>query len=309
MISMPKGSTPNAALQAQKLTARAIRERGRAGLPIAMVTAYDFTMARLLDEAGVDILLVGDSLGMTIQGRTNTLGVTIEEICYHGRAVARAATRAHVVGDMPFMSYETSPEKAVESAGRLVKEGDFESVKLEGGLDVAEHIRRIARAGIPVMAHVGLTPQRVLALGGFRVQGRGHADADRIVADARAVEEAGAYAVVLEAVPPDVAARVTESVGIPTIGIGAGSACGGQVLVCTDLLGMSRGRVPRFVRQFAELGDAIVRAAEQFVAEVRSRAFPTAEQSYRPNESPEPKAAEGLDHATLATAGDESHRA
>jgi 3-methyl-2-oxobutanoate hydroxymethyltransferase len=248
-----------------------------------MVTAYDFTMARLLDEAGVDLLLVGDSLGMVVQGMANTLPVTLEEIAYHCRAVARGAARAHVVGDMPFMSYQVSPAQAVESAGKLVKDGGAESVKLEGGEDVAEHVWRIVRAGVPVMGHVGLMPQSVHALGGFKVQGRGEEAAARVVADAKAIEEAGAYAIVLEAIPPDVAARVTEAVGVPTIGIGAGPSCDGQVLVCTDLLGMSRGHSPKFAKRYAELGDAIVAATRRYVDEVRTGAFPAAEQSYKPN--------------------------
>jgi 3-methyl-2-oxobutanoate hydroxymethyltransferase len=270
-----------------------------------MVATYDFTMARLFDEAGIDILLVGDSLGMTVQGLDNTLAVTIDEICYHGRAVARAASRAHVVGDMPFMSYQVSPEQAVESAGKLVKHGSFEGVKLEGGEHVAEHVRRITRAGIPVMGHVGLTPQSVLALGGFRVQGRGEQDADKVVADACAIADAGAYAVVLEAVPPDVAARITERLGVPTIGIGAGPACGGQVLVCTDLLGMTRGRVPKFVQRFADLGDAITRAAELYIADVRAGAFPGVKHTYESNQSREANETGGLDRTEPAPAIDE----
>jgi 3-methyl-2-oxobutanoate hydroxymethyltransferase len=273
-----------------------------------MVATYDFTMARLFDDAGVDILLVGDSLGMTVQGLDNTLAVTIDEICYHGRAVARAASRAHVVGDMPFMSYQVSPEQAVENAGKLVKQGSFESVKLEGGEDVAEHIRRITRAGIPVMGHVGLTPQSVLALGGFRIQGRGAEGAAQILADACAVAEAGAYAVVLEAIPPDVAGHVTERLGVPTIGIGAGPACGGQVLVCTDLLGMSRGHVPKFVRRFADLGDAIVRAAEHYVADVRAGTFPVAEHVYKPNQSRDAGQGNDTDRPRAPTAEDELRR-
>src|SRR5215472_3381747 len=192
-----------------KVTAPELRGRKGAGPAIAMVTAYDFTMARLVDEAGVDMVLVGDSLGMVVQGLANTIPVTLEEICYHGRAVARGLARAHVVGDMPFMSYQVSPAQAVESAGRMLKEGSFESVKLEGGEEVAEHVRRVVRAGIPVMGHVGLTPQSVHSFGGFRVQGRGDDGAAKILADARALEEAGAFAVVLEAIPPDVAAQVT----------------------------------------------------------------------------------------------------
>jgi 3-methyl-2-oxobutanoate hydroxymethyltransferase len=244
-------------------------------------------MARLLDEAGVDMLLVGDSLGMVVQGLANTLPVTLDEIAYHGRAVARGAARAHVVGDMPFMSYQVSATQAVESAGKLLKDGAVESVKLEGGEDFAEHVWRIVRAGVPVMGHVGLMPQSVHALGGFKVQGRGQDAEAKVLADAKAIEEAGAYAIVLEAIPPDLAERVTASVGIPTIGIGAGAGCDGQVLVCTDLLGMSRGHSPKFAKKYAELGDAIVAATRRYVDEVQSGAFPAAEHTYKPNREAE----------------------
>jgi 3-methyl-2-oxobutanoate hydroxymethyltransferase len=258
------------------------------GAAIAMVTAYDFTMARLVDEAGVDMVLVGDSLGMIVQGLQNTIPVTLDEICYHGRAVARGLARAHIVGDMPFMSYQVSAQQAVENAGKLMKDGAFESVKLEGGSEVAESIFRIVRAGIPVVGHVGLTPQSVHALGGFKVQGRGNDAAEKLIADARAVEQAGAFAVVLEAIPPDLAQRVTEALTIPTIGIGAGPSCDGQVLVCTDLLGMMRGHSPKFAKRYAELGDAIVAAVSDYVGEVQSGAFPAREHSYKPNHVPAP---------------------
>ena len=243
---------------ARPVTIATLKKMKEEGKRISMLTAYDFTMARLLDEGGADVLLVGDSLGMVVQGHPNTLPVTLEEICYHGRAVARGTTRAHVVGDMPFMSFQLSPLHALENAGRMMKEGAFESVKLEGGEEVAEHIRRIVSAGIPVMAHVGLTPQSVHAMGGFKVQGKGEDAAERLLADARAVEEAGAYALVLEAIPPDLAEEVTASVSIPTIGIGAGPACDGQVLVCYDLLGMFRDFVPKFAKRFAEVGDCLL---------------------------------------------------
>jgi 3-methyl-2-oxobutanoate hydroxymethyltransferase len=285
----------SSAVPLRKTTVLDVRSRKGTGPALAMVTAYDYTMARLVDEAGADLILVGDSLGMVVQGLPNTLPVTLEEVCYHGRAVARGVTRAHVVGDMPFMSYQVSAAHAVESAGKLVKEGAFESVKLEGGQELAEHVRQIVRAGIPVMGHVGLLPQSVHALGGFKVQGRGAAAAARIVADARALEEAGAYAIVLEAMPPDVADEVTRAVGVPTIGIGAGVGCDGQVLVCTDLLGMSSGHEPKFAKRYAELGDAIVDAVKRYVGEVRSGAFPTAEHTYKPNRPAEgsPQVPEG----------------
>jgi 3-methyl-2-oxobutanoate hydroxymethyltransferase len=288
------GNGRSGALPSKKVTAPDLRARKGAGPAIAMVTAYDFTMARLMDEAGVDVILVGDSLGMVIQGLPTTLPVTLDEICYHGRAVARASARAHVVGDMPFMSYQVSPEQALASAGRLVKEGSLEAVKLEGGEEIAEHVRRIVRAGVPVMGHVGLQPQSVHALGGFKMQGRGSDAAAKIVADARALAEAGAYAIVLEAIPPDVARQVTAAIGVPTIGIGAGAGCDGQVLVCTDLLGMSRGHAPKFAKHFAEIGDAIVHATERYVAEVRTGAFPSPEHGFKPNRSDD-AVAEGVD--------------
>jgi 3-methyl-2-oxobutanoate hydroxymethyltransferase len=277
-------TSPNSrgTVPAKKITAPEIRARKQAGPPIAMVTAYDYTMARLVDEAGVDVILVGDSLGMVVQGLANTLPVTLEEMSYHGRAVCRAAARAHV--DMPFMSYQVSPAQAVENAGRLVKEGGFESVKLEGGVDVADQVRAIVRAGVPVMGHVGLQPQSVHALGGFKVQGRGSEAAAKIVADARALEDAGVYCIVLEAIPADVAEDVTAAVGVPTIGIGAGAGCDGQVLVCTDLLGMSRGHAPKFAKRYAELGDAIVGAVRSYVGEVQSGAFPSQEHTYQVKE-------------------------
>ena len=249
---------------------------------IAMVTAYDFTMARLVDEAGVDMVLVGDSLGMVVQGLTTTIPVTMDEMAYHCRAVARGLARAHLVGDLPFMSYQVSPQQAVESAGKLMKDGACESVKLEGGQEVAEHVHRIVRAGVPVVGHIGLTPQSVHALGGFKVQGRGDG-AEKVLADAMALEQAGAFAIVLEAIPPDLAAQVTALVSIPTIGIGAGAGCDGQVLVCTDLLGMARGHQPKFAKRFANLGDAAVEAIRAYVAEVRAGTFPGAAHTYKPN--------------------------
>jgi 3-methyl-2-oxobutanoate hydroxymethyltransferase len=274
--------------ESKKVTVPTIRARKSSGPKIAAVTAYDATMARLLDESGVDILLVGDSLGMVVQGLPNTLPVTVEEICYHSRAVARATRRAQVVGDMPFMSFQVSVELAVANAGRMLKEGQVEAVKLEGGQDVAEHVRAMVRAGIPVMGHVGLTPQSVHAMGGFRVQGKADDDAARIVADALALQAAGAYCVVIEGVPVDLGRRVTEAVSIPTIGIGAGPYCDGQVLVCYDLLGMVRNLHPKFVKRYGEIGDAIVAASAGYVQEVRSGAFPGPEHCFglagpRPN--------------------------
>jgi 3-methyl-2-oxobutanoate hydroxymethyltransferase len=264
------------------LRVRKAGEPGQRGERIAMVTAYDFTMARLVDEAGVDMVLVGDSLGMVVQGLSTTIPVTLDEMAYHCRAVARGLARAHLVGDLPFMSYQVSPAQAVESAGKLMKEGACESLKLEGGGEVAEHVMRIVRAGIPVVGHVGLTPQSVHALGGFKVQGRG-AGAEKVIDDAVALEQAGAFCIVLEAIPPDLAARITQLVSVPTIGIGAGNACDGQVLVSTDLLGLSRGHQPKFAKRFADLGSEAVDALSAYVREVRSGEFPAAAHTYKPN--------------------------
>jgi 3-methyl-2-oxobutanoate hydroxymethyltransferase len=283
------GGNGNAASLARKITVPELRARkatlrGSGGAPrIAMVTAYDYTMARLVDESDADMVLVGDSLGMIVQGAANTLSVTLDEMVYHTRAVARGLRKAHLVSDMPFLTYQSSPEQALASAGRLVKEGMAESVKLEGGEDVCPQIELVVRAGIPVVGHIGLTPQSVHALGGFRVQGRSEAAIRKLQNDAQAIEDAGAFCLVLEAVPPDVAASITNSVDIPVIGIGAGVDCDGQVLVCTDLLGMSRGHSPKFAKAYAHLGDAAVAAMQAYCDEVRSAAFPTAEHSYKPS--------------------------
>jgi 3-methyl-2-oxobutanoate hydroxymethyltransferase len=279
----PNGGPPaSRARPARKITVPEIRAR-KGATPLSMITAYDFTMARLLDEGGADLLLVGDSLGMVVQGHPTTLPVTVEEICYHGRAVARGAHHAHVVGDMPFMSFQVSAERALENAGKLVKEGGFESIKLEGGEEVAEHVRRIVAAGIPVMGHVGLTPQSVHAMGGFKVQGKSEEAAERVLEGARALDEAGAYAIVLEAIPPDLAAAITAAVSVPTIGIGAGAGCDGQVLVCYDLLGMYPDLQPKFAKRFAEVGEQIMAATRAYVGEVRERRFPAAEHTFKPN--------------------------
>jgi len=245
------------------------------GEKITMVTAYDATFARMIDEAGADILLVGDSLGMVVQGRDTTLPVTVDEVIYHCRAVARGTRRAHIVGDMPFLSHQISPEDALRNAGRFLSEGGAHSVKLEGGQSSAPTIKRLVQAGIPVMGHVGLTPQSVHAMGGFRVQGKTEEAAERVLADARAVAEAGAYAIVLEGIPSDLAAEVTASLSIPTIGIGAGPACDGQVLVCYDLLGLTPDLKPRFVKRYAELFEAGKDAVATYCEEVRAGVFPT----------------------------------
>lgn len=256
---------------------RAMKELGE---KITMVTAYDATFGRMLDEAGVDALLVGDSLGMVVQGLDSTLPVTLDEMVYHCRAVARGARRAHLVADMPFMSYQVSPEEALRNAGRLLAEGGAHAVKLEGGVSMAKTIERIVTAGIPVLGHVGLTPQSVHAMGGFRVQGKTAGDAERVLEDARAVADAGAYGVVLEGIPSDLAAQITRALPIPTIGIGAGASCDGQVLVSYDLLGLTPSLRPKFVKRYAELYERGKEAAASFCEEVRSGAFPTAEHAF-----------------------------
>ena len=248
--------------------------------PITMVTAYDATMAKIADDAGVDTLLVGDSLGMVIGGRDNTLEVTLEEVAYHCRAVRRGAPRPFVVADMPFMTYQTSTDEAVRNAGYLIRKGRAEAVKLEGGESVVEQVAAIVAAGIPVVGHVGLTPQSVHAMGGFKVQGRHQAAADRVLRDAQAVVEAGACMVVLEGIPKELATRITQSLAVPTIGIGAGVGCDGQVLVCTDLLGMNPSFRPKFVRQFMDGYDLIKGAFEAYVGAVRERSFPDDSESF-----------------------------
>ncbi|HSC86556.1 MAG TPA: 3-methyl-2-oxobutanoate hydroxymethyltransferase [Polyangiaceae bacterium] len=258
----------------EKTTIPDLRARKGQGQKITAVTAYDATMARLLDEAEVDILMVGDSLGMVVQGWDSTLPVTLDQMVYHCQCVARARPRAHIVGDLPFLSYQASEEQAVLSAGRLLQEGHAESVKLEGGRTFAPTIRRVVSAGIPVMGHLGLTPQSVHAMGGFKVQARSEQGARELLADALALESAGVYAIVLEGVPSEVAALVTSRLSVPTIGIGAGPETDGQVLVCYDLLGMYRGRAPKFVRRFAELGDGVVEAARSYRSAVQDGSFP-----------------------------------
>jgi 3-methyl-2-oxobutanoate hydroxymethyltransferase len=252
----------------------AAKQRGQR---LTMLTAYDYTMARLLDAAGVDSLLVGDSLGMVVQGQPDSLSVTLEEIIYHTRLVMRGVRRCLVVSDMPFLSYQVSPQQALENAGRLIKEGGAHAVKLEGGVRAARAVEAITAADIPVMGHIGLTPQSVRRLGGFKVQ----RNAEQLLTDARAIEAAGAFAVVVECVPAELAARITESVKIPTIGIGAGAACTGQVLVTHDILGLFDDLRPRFVKTYADLGRMVTDAAETYCQEVRLGTFPGPEHSFQ----------------------------
>lgn len=253
---------------------------------IVMVTAYDYTMARLVDTAGVDMVLVGDSLGMVIQGHEDTLPVSVDEMVYHTRCVSRGLKQAHLVADMPFMSYQVSEVQAMETAGRLMREGRAQSVKLEGGERSAPAIARIVDAGIPVVGHIGLTPQSVHAMGGFRVQGRSEAAAERLVRDACSVQEAGAFCLVLEGIPSDVAAEITHRLDIPTIGIGAGADCSGQVLVCNDLLGMDLSFKPKFVKRYQQFETLAIEAVQTYANDVRSGQFPAPEHQFTRKKAP-----------------------
>ncbi len=264
----------------RRVTVPALRAmKGRAER-IAMITAYDATFAQMMDEAGADILLVGDSLGMVIQGQDSTLPVTVDEVIYHCRAVARGTARAFIVGDLPFMSWQLSFEQALRNAGRFLSEGGAHAVKLEGGVEAAETIRKLVTAGIPVVAHVGLTPQSMHMMGGFRVQGKTAEAAERVLTDAREVAAAGAFCLVLEGIPSDLSARITAELQIPTIGIGAGASCDGQVLVCYDLLGLTPTLRPKFVKRYDEFFDKGCAAAKRFCMEVKSGEFPSAEHAF-----------------------------
>jgi 3-methyl-2-oxobutanoate hydroxymethyltransferase len=250
------------------------------GRPITMLTAYDYSSAILVERAGIDVILVGDSLGMVMMGLDSTVPVTMEEMLHHCRAVARGANQAHLVGDMPFMSYQADLADALRNAGRFLKEGGMESVKLEGGQEIAATVKAIVNAGIPVMGHIGLTPQSVSKLGGYKVQGKKAADARRLLDDAKSLEQAGCYSLVLEAVPAQVAKAISQRVRIPTIGIGAGAGCDGQVLVYHDLVGLFDRFKPRFVKQYADVGQVILEAIQSFSNEVTKGTFPAGEHTY-----------------------------
>lgn len=247
------------------------------GARLTVVTGYDYTFARLLDESGVDAILVGDSLGMVIQGHANALPVTLDEVIYHTRCVVRGTARAMVIADLPFMTYQLGPTQALENAGRLVKEAGAHAIKLEGGERSAQAIEAIVRADIPVMGHIGLTPQSVHRLGGFKVQRH----EDQLLADAKAVEQAGAFSLVIECVPAELAAKVTEAVSLPTIGIGAGPSCDGQVLVLQDMLGLYGDIRPKFAKRYADLGTAAREAFQAYCREVKAGQFPGPEHSFR----------------------------
>ncbi len=260
----------------QAVTIKTLMDMKQKQTRIVTLTAYDYPFARIADEAGVDVLLVGDSLGMVVQGGASTLGVTMDEMIYHTKIVARGAKRALVVGDMPFLSYQVSLSEAVYNAGRFLKEAGAAAVKLEGGAAVVDRIKAMTDAGIPVQAHIGLTPQSVHQLGGYRVQ----RDEERLLLDAEAVESAGAFSVVLEGIPGEIAKSITSALKIPTIGIGAGRECDGQVLVLHDMIGLNAGHVPKFVKQYAALRNDALGGIESFVREVREGAFPGDEHTY-----------------------------
>lgn len=264
----------------KKNTVATLLEMKRRGEKISQVTSYDYSTARLVDAAGINTVLVGDSLGMTMQGYEDTLPVTMEEMVVYGRSVGRACKNTFVILDMPFMSYQVSVEQAVANAGRLMKETGANAVKLEGGKRVCPQIKAITECGIPVCAHIGMTPQSVNAFGGFKVQGKGEENARRVLEDALAVQEAGAFMVVLECVPPKLAALITKKVHMITIGIGGGAGCDGQVLVYQDMLGMSGDFVPKFVKQFANVGQIMTQAFQAYDAEVKAGTFPDAAHSY-----------------------------
>ncbi|MDR3072499.1 MAG: 3-methyl-2-oxobutanoate hydroxymethyltransferase [Clostridiales Family XIII bacterium] len=268
-------------MDAEKITVTTIHEMKKRGEPISMVTAYDFAMAKNADEAGVEMLLVGDSLGNVMLGYPSTVPVTMDEMIHHTKAVARAQTRALVVGDMPFMSYQAEEAEGMRNAGRLMKEGGCTAVKLEGGEEVAPLVKKMVSSGIPVCGHIGLTPQSVHVMGGFKVQGKDLEAAKKLIRDAKALEAAGAFAIVFECVPSVLAKKLTaELTTVATIGIGGGNGCDGQVLVCNDLLGFSDGFCPKFVKKYADLHSEIVGAFKSYVTDVKSRSFPDEARSF-----------------------------
>ena len=264
-----------------KITVPHIVKMKQRGEKITCLTAYDYSFARILDEAGVDMLLVGDSLGCVIQGCANTLAVTMDEMIYHTRLVTRGRKRALVIGDMPFMSYQVGKDDALRNAGRFFQEAGAEAIKLEGGVAVQESIRAIVDAGMPVMGHIGLTPQSVHQFGGYKIQGRDKERREAVLRDADAVAEAGAFAVVLEGIPQDLASEISQRLAIPTIGIGAGLQCDGQVLVIHDMLGLFDDFVPKFVKRYADVKQTMLGAVQEFVSEVKGRKFPAEEHSFK----------------------------
>ncbi len=273
-------SGPGALPVPRRVTIEDLRKKKEHGEPIVMVTAYDTPTARIVDRSGVDVILVGDSLGMVVLGYDSTLKVTMEDMVRHTAAAARARPRALLVADMPFLSFQVSPERAVENAGRLVREGGADAVKLEGGRAMLPAIEAIVRASIPVMGHLGLTPQSILRFGGYRVQGRGQGAEAALMADARALAGAGVFSIVLEGIPQALGRAVTGAVAVPTVGIGAGPGTGGQVLVLHDLAGLTEGPLPRFVKRYGDVGQALQAAVEGFAREVRQGEYPAPAHCY-----------------------------
>lgn len=267
-------------MSTNKFTVSSFLEFKKSGKKISMLTAYDYSTAKLLDEAGVDSLLVGDSLGMVVLGYENTLKVTVDEMLHHCRAVARGTNRAFVIGDMPFLSYHVSVEESIRNAGRFIQEGNVQAVKLEGGKDILDKIKAIIRAQIPVIGHLGLTPQSVNMMGGFKVQGKSLEQAKKLIEDALLLQEAGVSAIVLECVPEKLAKIISEKLEIPTIGIGAGRNCDGQVLVIQDMLGMYSDFKPKFVKQYAKLGDTMKEACKDYIEELQEGLFPANEHTF-----------------------------
>lgn len=263
-----------------KITTSAIRKMKQSGEKISMLTAYDYSTAAIMDAEGMDIILIGDSLGMVVLGYDSTLPVTMEDMIHHTKAVSRAVKRAMVIADMPFLSYHTSVREGVYNAGRLMKEAGAHGVKMEGGQEVADVVRKITSSGIPLMGHLGLTPQSVHQLGGYKVQGKDDKTARKLMEDARVLEEAGAFSVVLECVPAQLAGEISRALTIPTIGIGAGAECDGQVLVVNDMLGIFEKFTPKFVKKYAELNKDIRAAMKQYIDEVKGGAFPGKEHSF-----------------------------
>ncbi|RME65096.1 MAG: 3-methyl-2-oxobutanoate hydroxymethyltransferase [Nitrospirae bacterium] len=265
----------------KKTTVETILKKKSSGERITMLTAYDYPFARIVDEAGIDMVLVGDSLAMVVQGLENTLPVTMEEMLYHTRMVSRAVQRAMVVADMPFLSYQVSVEEAVYNAGRFLKEAGAEAIKIEGGSEVVDRVHAMVRSDIPVVAHIGLTPQAIHRMGGYKVQGKTHEQRKKLKEDALALQEAGAFCMILEAIPLDLAKEITEMLSIPTIGIGAGPHCDGQVLVLHDLLGLFERFVPKFVRRYANLKEESLKAIRAYIEDVQQGRFPSEEESFK----------------------------
>ncbi|MBN1894584.1 3-methyl-2-oxobutanoate hydroxymethyltransferase [bacterium] len=263
-----------------KITVPHLIEMKKQGDKIACLTAYDWLFASLLDQAGLDVILVGDSAAMVFSGHETTLPISLDEMVYHSRCVSRGVKRALIVADMPFLSFQISPEETLRNAGRFLKEGGAEAVKIEGGMAVAETIRRLTGAGIPVMGHLGLTPQSIKAFGGYRVRGKKRDESAELVRDAKILERAGVFSIVLEKIPATLAKKITAGVSVPTIGIGAGPSCDGQILVTPDMLGLFEKFKPKFVRQYAKLGPAVVDAVSRYAADVKKGRYPSREESY-----------------------------